>query len=48
MRVQMQINRQRIVVRNTVIAAHSKYLMEVPKLHKMIPAKKPCVTDVQK
>ena len=26
--------------------AHRKYLMEAPELHKTIPARKPCVTDV--
>ena len=29
-----------------VIGAHKKYLKEAPELQKIIPARKPCVTDV--
>ena len=29
-----------------VIGTHRQYLMEAPELHKQIPARKPCVTDV--
>ena len=37
-------NSQRILVCNWDV--HRKYLVEAPELHKTIPAKKPCVTDV--
>ena len=29
-----------------VISAHRKFLVEAPELHKIIPARKPCVADV--
>ena len=37
-----------LVIENSRVqfGVHRKYLMEAPELHKTIPARKPCVTDV--
>ena len=38
------MNSQRILVCNWRV--HREYLLEAPELHKRIPARRPCVTDV--